>query len=367
MNELLSLIILQLSEHLGGYKAKQLVKHFGSASAVFEQSKTELCQVSGIGEKSVADLHNKEIRKLAEQQVMLTEKHQFKIVSFQSENYPSRLKNLDHSPLVLFVYGHDDWNYKRTLGIVGTRNCTAYGVSKTQEIVRELAGNDVCIVSGLARGIDSVSHKAALEVGLPTLAVLGSGLMDIYPDTHLELAKQISQTPRSAVLSQFHLYAPPAPGHFPARNNTVAALSDALLVVESKVRGGSMITADIAFNMNKDVLAIPGRSVDLSSGGCNKLIKQDKARLVENASDIVSMLMWDVDSAGSQKQVQLFQSLNEIEQKIVGVIVEHPEIHIDVLQSLVKMSPSQIAVHMLELELNGLIKPLSGNRFIATN
>jgi DNA processing protein len=217
----------------------------------------------------------------------------------------------------------------------------------------------VLIVSGLAYGIDAASHKAALQFGLPTVGVIGHGLDSIYPAEHNNLAKKMLDN--GGLLTDFTSETKLAPENFPKRNRIIAGLSDAVIVVESKVSGGAMITADIAFSYNREVFAVPGRSEDIYSQGCNKLIRQNKAGLIQSANDLLESLGWKEQKKGKKPQAQLFQDLKPQEEAIVKVLqTQGAPMHIDDIALQANLSPGNLSTHLLTLEFAGILKSLPG-------
>ena len=250
----------------------------------------------------------------------------------------------------------------RTLGIVGTRNLTQEGKFLTEEIVSKLKEFQVQIISGLAYGIDITAHRQCVKEGISTIGVMGTGLDRIYPAAHSQTARQMYDL--GGLLTEFPIQTLPDAVHFPMRNRIIAGLSDAILVVESAFKGGSMITAEMAFGYNKEVFAIPGRVQDTYSKGCNHLIKKQKAQLIESAEEIALYMQWDVLGSVAGIQQQLFIELDEQEQLITALMSSDIDISIDKIYKSLTWPPSRIASILLNLEFKGIVRSLPGKRYI---
>jgi DNA processing protein len=263
--------------------------------------------------------------------------------------------------MMLYLKGTIDLNARRILSIVGTRNSTEYGRGMTQQIVRDLSDSNIIIVSGLAFGIDSIAHRCCLENSIPTLGVLAHGLDQIYPKAHRSLASKMLKN--GGLLTEFVSFTEMDPSYFPRRNRIVAGISDAVIVIESAVKGGALITADIALSYNRDVLAVPGRAGDPLSAGCNYLIKSNKAALVESAKDILDIMRWNEEKKPGVPQKQLFISLTTDEEAIVKLMLEHGECGIDFICLHSRLNTGKVANILLNLEFNGIIRGLPGKRY----
>jgi len=289
--ELIHQVALTLVPQIGAIHAKLLVQHFGSAGAVFSARKKELEQLEGIG--SVRAKYIREFRDFssAETETLFIEKYKITPLFITDPDYPQRLLNCYDSPVLLYYRGNANLNHARIVSIVGTRNNSEYGRSACEELVEELGREDLLIVSGLAFGIDTIAHKASLKYNLPTVGVMAHGLDMIYPTQNKTMARQM--TANGGLLTEFTSTTVPDKQNFPKRNRIVAGICDALVVVESGKKGGSLITAELANSYNKDVFAFPGRSRDLKSEGCNYLIKSNKAILICSAQDLKENMGWD--------------------------------------------------------------------------
>lgn len=289
------------------------------------------------------------------------EKRNIGYTFFKDEDFPSRLLHIPDAPLVLYTRGQVNLNPERCISIVGTRKPTPYGKSVTEEIIESIAPYDVTVVSGLAYGIDITAHKRCLQYQIPTIGVMGSGMGMIYPDSHVPVAEKMMV--QGGIITEFTYHTGPDAVNFPMRNRIVAGMCDALVVIESGVKGGSMITAVLANDYNKDVAAVPGRKIDKSSAGCNQLIKNQQAHLVETGDDLINLMSWNQKSRQQTFQADLFVEMNENERKIYSLIVESGEKDIDTLAYESKSTPGELAVILLNLEFKGAIKSLPGKKF----
>ena len=344
---------------------KQLISYCGSAEAVFRTPKKQLLKIPGIGEQTAQAICDFQGFEQAEQEVQLLQQRSIRAFCYTDPGYPERLKHYPDAPILLFYRGEASLNPERVLAIVGTRQPSPQGLAICEEIVQSLAPYDVQVISGLAYGIDAAAHQAALDVSLSTIAVLGNGLNRMYPAAHKGLAENMVHH-KGGLLTEFLSHQGPDREHFPMRNRIVAAMCDALLVVETAERGGSMITAHLANDYHKDVFAIPGRVKDPKSEGCNRLIKTHKAGLVETGADIAYFMRWDPPEKGTNnRQGSLFVELEPHEQSVLELIRQAEEpLGIDKICYTTQMPGSEIASVLLNLEFKGLVKSLPGKRFM---
>ena len=275
--------------------------------------------------------------------------------------YPRRLKQCVDAPIVLYSRGEDLLNSRRTIAIVGSRMHTTYGIELIKELTQGLSQAGVLTVSGLAMGIDSVAHEYSIKNNIPTVAVLGSGLNQVFPKRNTKLAEEILEH-GGALLSEYSLFSKPVRENFPVRNRIVAGLSDATIVVESREKGGALITADLANDYNRDVFAFPGSVHQQYSAGCNALIRQQKAHLVTNSSDILIMLGWDKPRS-RQQELSLPVNLSPNEQQIISILKQHESLFMDELVIHSCMATSQLHGLLLGLELKGQIARTSGSKY----
>lgn len=350
---------------VGAVTAKQIISYCGSAEAAFRTSRKQLLKIPGIGEQTAQAIQEFRDFDRIEKEIAFLERTGIRALFYTDADYPDRLKHYPDAPVLLFMRGPASLNYQRTLAVVGTRQPSPQGIAICEEIISSLKPYDVQIVSGLAYGIDAAAHQAALQSSLPTIAVLGHGLNRIYPLSHKSLAEEMVRQ-SGGLLTEFLSEKGPDRENFPMRNRIVAAMSDALLVVETGARGGSMITANLANDYNKDVFAIPGRVKDPKSEGCNLLIKSHKAGLVESAEDIAYFMRWEhTQTKPPSTQGTLFADLEPKEKMILEMIrQETSPWSMDKISYHAQLPGSEIASVLLNLEFKGLVKSLPGKRFI---
>jgi len=364
-DDLILKISLTLVPSVGAITAKQLISYCGSAEAVFQTPKKQLLKIPGIGLQTASAIVSFRDFERAEKEVLFLERNGIRALFYLDADYPARLKHYPDAPVMIFVKGATDLNPERSLAVVGTRQPSPQGVTTCEEIVKSLSPFNVQIISGLAYGIDATAHKAALEASLPTLAVLGNGLSHIYPMANKGLAENIIRK-EGALLTEFLSNTGPDRENFPMRNRIVAAMCDALLVVETGARGGSMITAHLANGYHKDVFALPGRVKDPKSKGCNNLIKTHKAGLVESGDDIAYFMQWDApEKTQAGVQTSLFIDLSPHEQMVLDLMKNQADPwSIDRLSHQAQLNGSEIAAVLINLEFKGLVKSLPGKRFM---
>lgn len=362
-NNLIYNIGITLLPGVGSITAKNLIAYCGSAEAVFKAKKKTLEKIPGIGPLLIDVLSNSSIQsdvlERAEEEIAYCEKEKITPLFYTDEKFPFRLKQCEDAPVLLFYKGTADLNAEKIISIVGTRNATNYGKKIAEKIIEELSPLAPLIISGLAYGIDIIAHRASLKHNLPTVAVLAHGLDLIYPSDHANTAKQMIK--QGGLLTEFISRTDMMPEYFPRRNRIIAGIADAVIVIESKKTGGSLITADIANSYNRDVFAVPGRLDDLASEGCNFLIKSNKATLIQSAEDVIKAMNWDVKSQKPVKlQQELFAHLSEEEELIVNLLKAKKNAHIDVLSNETNLPMNKTASLLLNLEFSGIIKSLPG-------
>lgn len=362
-NELLYQIAITLVPNIGPALAKNLLAYCGSAEAIFKSSKGRLVKIPAIGEERADIILQADVLKEAEEEMLFMEKNGIAPLFFTDEKYPYRLKECADSPLMLYYKGNADLNAAKVVGMVGTRRATEYGKEQTRKIVEALAVHNVLVVSGLAFGIDIAAHNAALENNLKTVGVLGHGLNTLYPQQHKTAAQRM--VTQGGLLSEYRSTEKMLPHNFPDRNRIIAGMSDAVVVVESAEDGGSMLTANIANSYNRDVFAIPGKSTDKWSKGCNMLIKTNRAQLIDSGGDLLKAMNWDLEEATGKKpkQRQLFLNLNADEQKVYDTLNNAGDMEIDILAERTQIGSSLLASVLLEMEMNDLIIALPGKRY----
>ncbi len=361
-SELLYQLALALVPNIGDVQAKILINHFGDAESIFKAKKGELEKIDGIGSiraKSIKDFNDFTI---AEKEIIFIEKFKIQTLFLKDKVYPKRLLNCYDSPAVLFYKGSADLNAPKVIGIVGTRSNTDYGKTVTEKLVKDLGEMNVTIISGLAFGIDSIAHKAALKNSLPTVGVVGHGLDKIYPSENTLLAKEMVKQ-NGGILTEFFSGTKPDKHNFPLRNRLVAGLCDATVVVETDIKGGSMITAKLADAYNRDVFAMPGKTTDKKSSGCNFLIRNNKAILLSDAEELIEVMGWKEKKVKTKKQKELFIELSADERQIIDMLREKEVIHIDELNIRSGLSSSAVAAAILNMELQGVVGSMPGKMY----
>lgn len=353
-------IALSLVEKVGSIRTRQLVAYCGSAEAVFESSKKALLKIPGISNGLADHIKNPEVIDKAERELDFLSKNDIRLLYFLEDDYPARLKQYEDSPACLYYKGNADLNAEFHVAIVGTRTPSERGKWMCEKIIEDFKELNISVFSGLAYGVDAEAHKACLKNGLPTIGIVAHGLDSVYPSIHKKLAMEMME--QGGLLTEFPSGVTPERERFPARNRIIAGIVDAVIIVESKASGGSMITANFANEYNKDVFAIPGRVNDEYSKGCNKLIKEHKAFLMEDAADLIQIMRWEKKTR-DQVQRSLFYDLTKEQQRIVDLI----RIGVDDIDRLIQntgMSPSLLSATLLDLEFSGVLKSLPGKKYI---
>lgn len=365
MNDLLYKVALTKVPLVGAVTAKVLVSYCGGAREVFQSRKTELVRIPGIGDAIATNVLEKTVLEEAEKEVDFLMKNNIRPLFYLHKDYPQRLRNLNDAPVMLYYSGTADLNGPRTVGIIGTRTPTPYGLSVCEEIVEGLAPYKPLIVSGLAYGIDVAAHKKSLDAGLETLAVLGHGLARIYPPQHKKVAVDMMR--QGGIMTEFASHVGPERENFPMRNRIVAGICDAIIVVETANRGGSIITVQQANGYGRDVFAVPGRLKDKFSQGCNYLIKKNMAQLLESAEDVATLLRWsreDGSPSANIAQGKLFDELTEPEKTVVDLLQANEEMGVDQLSYATAIGQSELSALLLNLEFKGIVRSLPGKRYV---
>ena len=360
-NQKLYEIALTLVPGIGVVNGKKLVAYCGGAEAVFCEKKDALTHVSGITDAIVQNIGSKQVMLRAEQELKFIEQNGIKPLFYLDKEYPKRLQHCHDSPMMLYYKGNADLNADKVVGVVGTRNITDYGRYVAEKIIEDLSSDNILIISGLAYGVDATAHKSALKYDLATVGVLGHGMQTIYPAENRKLSLKMLE--KGGVLTEFISGTKPDKENFPKRNRIVSGMVDCLLVVESALKGGAMITAEIANSYDREVFAVPGRVGDIYSEGCNQLIKTNKANLVTNATDIRYVMRWDVDTKIVAKQMRLFRDFSDEEKIVMGVFENNNVVHLDDIIVGTDLSPSKIASVLLSLEFDGVLTALPGKRY----
>ena len=346
---------------MGAILAKKLIVNVGDVEQIFKEKTSHLSKINGIGKHVLKHLFEKENIQLAKQELSYIRDNEISYSYFLEDRYPIHLQHCIDSPILLFQDGAIDFSNKKIISIVGTRNMSSYGRDFCTQLVEDLAQYNPIIVSGFAYGVDICAHKAAIKNNLQTIAVLAHGLAEVYPKVHKKYMQQVNEN--GGFLTEFWHNEMPLRENFLKRNRIVAGISKATIIIESAVKGGSLVTADIANSYDKDVFAVPGRTTDVYSKGCNNLIKNNGAFLLNSAKEIVKMLNWDLKDTPKTIQKQLFLELNENEQKIYDLLHEKGQQMLDVISLECNIPIYKLASILLQMELKGVSKPLPGKRF----
>ena len=354
-------LALSLIPGVGSILIKRLLDRFKTPEAVFRASLKELVRIEGLGEKVAGEIRKGPSEKAVKGELSLLEKTGGKVVTLKDGDYPTRLKDIYDPPALLYLRGELRIEDELAVAIVGSRKTSAYGREVTEKIGEDLARHGVTVVSGMARGIDSVAHKGALQGGGRTIAVLGCGVDVIYPPENRNLFYQIIE--RGAILSEFPMGSPPEGGHFPRRNRIISGLSIGVVIVQASAESGSLITAGYALEQGREVFAVPGNVGAEGSRGTNQLIKEG-AKLVESSEDILEEILpqWRREGATAQKGDPAVLSLTEPEKTLYGLLGETPS-HIDAIIRESRLDPGRVSSLLLNLELKGLISQWPGKCF----
>lgn len=303
----------------------------------------------------------------AKRELDFVHQHQITIFTEQDEHYPDRLRQCPDAPTLLYGKGQIEANRGKFVSIVGTRTASERGKDITRQLVLDLAAAlpEVTIVSGLAYGIDVAAHRAAIEAGIPTIIIPGHGLDRIYPAVHRQVA--VASLNNGGLLTEYPSETEPERFHFVERDRLIAGMSDATVVVESKERGGALITAQMAMDYDREIFAYPGRVTDAESRGCNQLIRDQKAALIESADDLIAAMQWGEDRQPLQTaMVELMTDLNKEEQQLLQILRDAPDgVHINNLVMETHIAYSQVASTLTMMELEGHVRALPGGFYRA--
>ncbi|MDR1652681.1 MAG: DNA-processing protein DprA [Prevotellaceae bacterium] len=367
--DLQQIIALTLINGIGNILAKNLIAYLGSVEAIFKEKQQNLAKIPGIGEVLSKEIVSKNVMQRAEVEMNFIRKKNISACFYLDSNYPFRLKECEDAPVLLFMKGNINLDNNKFVSIVGTRTSTETGRENCKTLVADLSknNNNIVIVSGLAYGIDICAHRAALENHLPTVAVLAHGLDKIYPPAHKSVAVKILDN--GALLTEYLSGSNPDKPNFVRRNRIIAGLCDVTVVVETKKKGGSLITARCANDYNRDVFAFPGRVTDEYAAGCNELIKTNQAALIESAADILRFMNWDIkpdDKHSKDCQTALFADLTAEEQDILRILRAAPN-GLQTNEIAIKTGKpfSATSARLLTMEFSGWVKLLPGNIYKA--
>lgn len=366
MTELEELVQINMTKGIGSVTFKALIERFGTTKAILNARQNELEMVPRVGAKLAQNIINSSNNTDVKNELNVAEKNNIKIIPYYSNEYPHNLKSIYDPPMLLYIKGNITENDIMSLAVVGSRTCTYYGKTQAERISRSLSQMGFTIVSGMARGIDTVAHSSALKAGGRTIAVLGCGLSRIYPKESHQLADKIIEN--GAVISELPLSSPPDKRNFPPRNRIISGLSLGVIVIEAALRSGSLITAKWALEHGKEVFAVPGPIDSTQSRGTHQLIK-DGAKLVESTDDIVEELGPLSESLITKdgKEIKDPRSLrlNGQESKIFSILSSLP-LGIDEIITATNLPASVVASTLMILEIKKAVKQLSGKRFVKT-
>jgi DNA processing protein len=359
-----NLLAISFIPNIGPVLSKNLVSYCGGIENVFKSNKARLEKVPGIGEVLAATILNTNYFERADKELEFMDKSGIKAISFFDEEYPQRFKKYDDSPMVLFTQGIINLNIPKVIAVVGTRKITSYGKDLCNNLITDLADRGVLIMSGMAYGIDICAHNAALKNNLQTVGVLAHGLDRLYPAIHKPTAKKMLEN--GGLITEYPSGTNPDRENFVKRNRIIAGVADAVIIIESAEKGGSLLTATFGSYYNRDVFAFPGRVTDTYSRGCNYIIKMNLATLIESADDLIYNMGWD-DVKKPKKNIQssfAFIDLTD-EQKVLYDIIKEFDDGIDIDSITIKSNipGGKVAGILLQMEFAGILKSLPGKIF----
>jgi len=361
-NELLYTLALQHVPNVGDITAKRLIAHCGSAEAVLKEKKQRLLKIDGIGEFVLSNLFDKHHLKEAEKEMRFIEENNISVSYFEDAGYPEKLKHCIDGPILLFQTGTINLKQQHIISIVGTRKITTTGIAFCEKLIEALKPYYPVIVSGFAYGTDITAHKNAIQHNLQTVGCLAHGLNQIYPKVHKKYMVDVEKN--GGFFSDFWSTDKFDKNNFLKRNRIIAGLSEATIVIESAEKGGSLVTADIAHSYNRDVFAVPGRTTDQLSAGCNNLIKYQKAHMMTTPLDVPYILNWQLEENKKPVvQKQLFVELDDTEKRIYNYLKAYDKQQLDVIALNCNMPIFKVSGTLLNMELKGVIRPLPGKLF----
>ena len=361
----LSLLALHFIPGIGDYLIRQLVSYCGSAERVFKMPRGKLQKIPGVGAITAEAISHGKPFNLAEKEFRKAEQDNIDLLFFTDTNYPSRLRQVNDAPTLLYAKGKMDLENPKTVAVVGTRQSTTYGRECVENLVRDLVAHHALVISGLAYGIDIHAHKQAIKNHLPTVGVMGSGMDVIYPASHRDVALKMMEN--GGLLTEHPFGTQPDAHNFPARNRIVAALSDAIIIVEAAEKGGALITADIGNSYNKDVFAYPGNVKQSHSAGCNNLIKSNRAHLMTSVKDLQYIMNWDIGTKPAKQGSVVLDGFDPDEQLIIRTLLDNnKQLMIDEISWKTNLPISRLASRLLTLEFKGLVASLPGKIYKLT-
>lgn len=353
-------IALSLIPGIGGVLARNVVAYVGSVEGVFFESLKSLMKIPGIGEITARRIKNSDVFGKAEKEIEFIQKHKIETSFYTDSNFPRRLRSCIDAPILIYSKGKMNLDEQRVVSIVGTRNATDYGKRVCDEMIQQFSERDykIVVVSGLAYGIDFQAHKSALKYNIPTVGVIAHGLDRMYPSLHKDTAKKMLVN--GGLVTDFISGTKIDPSNFLRRNRIISGLADATIVVESAAKGGALVTADIASSYNRDVFAFPGRAGDSYSKGCNQLIRNNGATLIDGIDDLEYFMGWENNTKEKIIQSSLFVELNEQEEKIINLLRKEGELFIDQISAQMGLAPSKVSATLLNLEFQNLLVVMPG-------
>lgn len=361
--ELHFLLALQRASGVGDLSARKLIAACGSAEAIFMEKPHVLRRIEGVSSRMVETVLAKDNLLEAEREMRWLENNNIRVLPFSDREYPHRLRHCVDGPLILFLEGNIDLNAARFISVVGTRKLTPEGRSFCEKFIAELAPLSPTIVSGYAYGADICAHLSALEHNLQTIACMAHGLHTTYPGVHRKYNSRIME--KGGFITDFWSDEGPERDHFLRRNRIIAGLSEAVVVIESAEKGGSLVTADIANSYNREVFAVPGKPGDMFSKGCNSLIKRQEAHLLESAADLAFMLGWNPEekSPAPAVQKQLFVELEPDEEVVFSKLSDGGKMLLDEIAYTCNLPVHKLSATLVGMEMKGVVRPLPGKYF----
>lgn len=362
--EIIALMALKNTPSIGDITAKKLIAQLGSPSAVFSQKRSAIERIDGIGKVISSYLFDTKYIKEAEKQWQELSDNGINFCVYNQPDYPLNLSQAVDSPVIFFHKGNIRLQNKKIISVVGTRQITSYGTNFCQKFIEDLLPlkEDLVIVSGYAYGVDITTHKLAIENGIQTIACLAHGLDSTYPAVHKKYNDQMLSN--GGFITDFPFNSHFDRKNFLSRNRIIAGLADATIVVESAIKGGSLVTADIAFSYDREVFAVPGRTTDTYSAGCNKLIRENKAQILTSADDFLKSMNWDLEEKKPQSvQAQLFVELSAEEEIVYKFLKTNGKENIDVISRQCEIPIYKLSNLLFQMEMKGVIFPLPGKIF----
>jgi DNA processing protein len=347
---------------IGNRRGLHILSKIDCLESFFDMSLLGLHKLTGIHRSILVQMKRKEALERAQKAVDYVSKHEIQTHFYLDSNYPRRLKHCPDAPLMLYSKGCFNPNPDRVVAVVGTRKISEYGKTICRELFDCFSSSGIQVISGLAYGVDVLSHRLCVENGIPTVGVLGHGLDRIYPQSHRGIAERMLQN--GGLMTEFLEDTNPDRENFPMRNRIVSGLSDALIVVESGEKGGSIITASLSNDYHRDVFAFPGDYMRPTSMGCNLLIQQNKAQLICSGKDFLKQMQWENHSTTPNSvQQHCLIELNEDENKLLECLNNYESKHIDTLSYQVQFPISKVSVLLFQLEMKGMLRTLPGKMY----